>query len=238
MLRGGDNERAGGLNEPTAALGLARALAGVVDAADIRDDPATRALMAEDIWSAPDGDVALVVTPRSLAQLAAVMRTAPCRGRNRGTARRGDELYRQPCRDDAGRPVARLVRDEPHSVDRCRRHDGDGRAGMHLGRARRRAQAARTAHAVLGPDVGPGVDDRRRDQPAQRDARRGPLWDVERERRGAHHGARRRHHCCAPVRAGKGGDHPFLSALWPRPDGACSAAIRGRSASRGRSCCA
>ena len=60
----------------TAALGLARALAGVVDAADIRDDPATRALMAEDIWSAPDGDVALVVTPRSLDQLGAVMRTA------------------------------------------------------------------------------------------------------------------------------------------------------------------
>lgn len=55
---------------------LTKALAGVVAAADIREDPASRALMAEDIWCEPDGDVAVVVTPRSLDQLAGVMRAA------------------------------------------------------------------------------------------------------------------------------------------------------------------
>lgn len=66
---------------PTSAPArLAAALRDIVDADAIRDDAGTRALMAEDIWSRPDGDVALVVTPRSLDQLAAVMRAAHAEG--------------------------------------------------------------------------------------------------------------------------------------------------------------
>lgn len=65
---------------PGAPIRLADALRGLVADADVRADAPTRALMAEDIWSTPEGKVALVVTPRSLAQLSAVMRVANAEG--------------------------------------------------------------------------------------------------------------------------------------------------------------
>lgn len=65
---------------PVGSKRLADALRGVVDQVDIRTDAPTRALMAEDIWTPGEGSVALVVTPRSLEQLAAVMRVAHAEG--------------------------------------------------------------------------------------------------------------------------------------------------------------
>ena len=59
---------------------LAATLRDIVGADAIRDDAATCALMAEDVWTGPSGDVALVVTPRSLDQLAAVVRAAHSEG--------------------------------------------------------------------------------------------------------------------------------------------------------------
>ena len=61
---------------PSTSASLVEDLAQLVAAADVSTDTATRALMAEDIWSTPDGDVTCVVTPRSLEQLAGVMRAA------------------------------------------------------------------------------------------------------------------------------------------------------------------
>lgn len=49
-------------------------------AADLRDDDATRALMSEDIWSAPEHRAGLVVTPRSLDQLVAAVRAGHAEG--------------------------------------------------------------------------------------------------------------------------------------------------------------
>ncbi len=67
------------LAEPSANSTIERlreALVAVVGAAQVSDDPALRALHSEDIWSASDTPVALVVTPRSVDDIAGVMKAA------------------------------------------------------------------------------------------------------------------------------------------------------------------
>ena len=60
----------------TARDGLADDLRGIVGVDGVRDDLATRELFSEDIWSAAEAPVALVVSPKSLAEIQAVIRTA------------------------------------------------------------------------------------------------------------------------------------------------------------------
>jgi FAD/FMN-containing dehydrogenase len=55
-------------------------LAAIVGADHVSDDPAELRLKSEDIWTAPEHQAALIVTPRSLDQLAAVMRVAHAAG--------------------------------------------------------------------------------------------------------------------------------------------------------------
>lgn len=69
--------------ENTSADSVSRikaALSGTFAATDLRDDAATRAVMSEDIWSAPDRPAALVATPRSFDQLVTAVKAAHAEG--------------------------------------------------------------------------------------------------------------------------------------------------------------
>ena len=59
-----------------AAATLKEELAGIVGSAQLVDDPARLRMMSEDIWTAPEQDATLIVTPRSLGELAAVIAAA------------------------------------------------------------------------------------------------------------------------------------------------------------------
>jgi FAD/FMN-containing dehydrogenase len=71
------------LAEPPAnstIMRLKEALIAIVGADQVLDDPAARALHSEDIWSAADHRVALVVAPRSIDQIVDVMKAAHAAG--------------------------------------------------------------------------------------------------------------------------------------------------------------
>lgn len=60
--------------------GLTAVFAGIVGAANVRDDEATRALHSEDVWQPGPATVALVVAPRSTDEVAAVAKAAHAAG--------------------------------------------------------------------------------------------------------------------------------------------------------------
>jgi FAD/FMN-containing dehydrogenase len=62
------------------ADGLKAALIGIVGAAHVRDDAATRELYSQDIWSTSPETVVLVVSPASIEEVASVMAAAQAAG--------------------------------------------------------------------------------------------------------------------------------------------------------------
>lgn len=64
----------------TPAAMLKEKLAAIVGAENVIDDPAKLRLMSEDIWAVPDRDATLIATPRSLDELAAVVKAAHVAG--------------------------------------------------------------------------------------------------------------------------------------------------------------